>query len=52
MTVGSLKFLSAFSQYTPVAHLDRVTVSEAVGSGFDSRRAYQKVVLSSPEMSI
>jgi hypothetical protein len=30
------------SQNAPVAHLDRVLVSEAKGSGFDSRRAHQQ----------
>ncbi len=29
--------------YTLVAQLDRVSVSEAEGRGFDSRRAYQYV---------
>ena len=30
------------TQYVSVAQLDRVTASDAVGSGFDSRRAHQK----------
>ena len=30
------------SSFAPVAHLDRVSVSEAEGSGFESRRARQK----------
>ncbi len=29
----------------PVAHLDRVSVSEAEGSGFDSRRAHQALLI-------
>ena len=29
------------TQYVSVAQLDRVTASDAVGSGFDSRRAHQ-----------
>ena len=30
-----------FLKYAPVAQLDRVSVSEAEGRGFDSRRAHQ-----------
>ncbi len=36
-----LQFVIMQGLRAPVAHLDRVLVSEAKGSGFDSRRAHQ-----------
>ncbi len=41
MTEGSLCSIRAFFKYALVAQLDRVSVSEAEGRGFDSRRAHQ-----------
>ena len=41
MTVGSICSFRAFFKNAPVAHLDRVSVSEAEGGGFESRRAHQ-----------
>jgi hypothetical protein len=45
MTLGSLCSFCAFFKYALVAQLDRVSVSEAEGRGFDSRRAHHLTVL-------
>lgn len=38
-------FAIMIEQFAPVAQLDRVSVSEAEGRGFDSRRARQIYIL-------